>query len=281
METLQGLVSKAALFHQLHEPGKFLVLPNAWDRISASLVEQAGFPAIATASASMAFSEGYADGEQLPFERVLQRISDITAHTSLPVTVDLESGYADNPESLANNIEKLLDLGIAGINLEDTDRRSNTLYSTESQTARINKIRMVADNKGIPLFINARTDLVFRERYLTANALFEELFNKAKAYTAAGANGFFPIGLTDINVIRRLAKAIKVPLNILAFPGVPPLHELQSAGVRRVSTGPGLMKVAIHALQQALVHVKSDEGFDTISNIDVNLHALFSRMNKT
>lgn len=272
--------TKAVHFHSLHAPGKMLILPNAYDMLSAALVEMAGFPAIATASASIALTEGYADGEQLPFDRVLSRVNSIVQQTTLPVTVDFESGYSDNLELLAQNVGKLLDLGIAGINLEDTDRRSNAMYSLPAQAARIQTIRKVANEKGIPLFINARTDVIVRQPSLSKKELLEELIRRQEVYAEAGANGFFPIRLTGLELITQLIQAISLPLNILAMKGVPALAELESAGVRRVSTGPGLLKVCISALQETLSQIRSGNGFNRITQNEINLTSIQKVMSK-
>ncbi len=125
---------KTSLFHSLHHTGKLLMLPNIWDPLGALLLESLGFPAIATASASISYSNGFADGEHLSFEEMLSAIRKIVNSVGLPVTADIESGYADNDELLTAHVLKLLESGIAGINIEDTNKKSNTLLSITEQS---------------------------------------------------------------------------------------------------------------------------------------------------
>src|ERR1700733_10152682 len=147
---------KAERFHELHHSDKMLVLPNIWDPLGALLMESLEYPAIATASASVAFSNGYNDGENIPFDDLLLLLKRIVNSVSLPVTADIESGYADNDVQLKENIKLLIGSGIAGINIEDTDKKTNGLRSVETQCNKIRLIRKIADKMDIPLFINAR-----------------------------------------------------------------------------------------------------------------------------
>ena len=147
---------KAEKFHELHHSGKMLILPNIWDALGALLLESLGYPAIATASASIAFSNGYNDGENIPFNDLLTLLKKITTSVDLPVSADIEKGYADNDIQLEENIKLLIDAGIVGINIEDTNNKTNSLQAIEYQCNKIRLIKDVAGKMGIPLFINAR-----------------------------------------------------------------------------------------------------------------------------
>lgn len=157
---------KAEVFRELHHGGKMLVLPNIWDPLGALLMENLEYPAIATASASIAYSNGYNDGENIPFADLLTLLKRITGSVDIPVTADIESGYAENDSQLRENIKSLIDTGIVGINIEDTGRENNNLYPLEIQCDRIKLIREVSGEMGIPLFINARTDVIYTAKAL-------------------------------------------------------------------------------------------------------------------
>lgn len=269
MSAILNQEEKAILFRSLHQPESFLLLPNVWDPLGAALVEEMGFPAIATASAAIAFTSGYPDGEQLPFRDLLSIVKKIVSNTSLPVTVDMESGYASAPEELEANARELISLGIVGINLEDYDYASGRIYSIDEQTDRIARIRQVAAQSGIPVFINARTDVFLKDREMSPDEKPKELIKRGRAYIDAGADGFFPIGLVNPEQIAVAVSEVPAPVNILAFPGVPDLKTLKQLGVRRVSLGPGLLKMAVHSMKQVLSRLIKGEGLDEISGNEI------------
>src|ERR1051326_5905909 len=158
---------KAQLFHRLHHTGKMLVLPNIWDPLGAILLESLNYPAAATASASIAYANGYNDGEKIPFNELLALLKKIANSVSIPVTADVESGYADDNVQLQENIKLLIYAGIIGINIEDSDKKANTLFPIQIQCERIRLIRKVSDATGVRLFINARTDVYLRGDFST------------------------------------------------------------------------------------------------------------------
>src|SRR6476620_7656821 len=189
---------KAALFHQLHHSGELLILPNIWDPLGALLLESLQYKAVATASASIGYSNGYYDGEKIPFAKVLTICKNIVNSVKLPVTADIESGYADNDKQLYENITKLLEAGIVGINIEDTDARTHTLNAVDVQCRKISLIRKLADEKGIPLFINARTDVyIHTGLFATSEETLNETIKRGAAYKEAGADGFYPIVMSN------------------------------------------------------------------------------------
>src|SRR5580704_2072459 len=182
-------VEKVKRFAELHVAGTPLVLYNAWDAGSAKAILDAGAKAIATSSWSVAAAQGYGDGEAVPIELAEQIVGRIAATVEIPVTVDFEGGYSEDDGELAANISRLLDLGVIGINFEDRIVKGSGLYSVDRQARRIAAIREAARQKGVDLFINARTD-VFFEHGVDAAAVAEAL-DRGRAYAAAGASGFF------------------------------------------------------------------------------------------
>ena len=261
---------KAERFRELHHNGKLLILPNIWDPLGALLMENLEYPAIATASASIAYTNGYNDGENIPFTELLTLLKKITKSVNLPVTADIESGYAENDSQLRENIKLLLNTGIVGINIEDADHKINGLQSVETQSNKIRLIRKVSDEMDIHLFINARSDVYVRGKsFVTAEAKFGEIIKRGMAYKEAGADCFFPITLTQEEYIKELIAQLKLPLNILAIPGIPDLKTLNKLGVARVSMGPGFLKTAIRAMKELALQLKEYEGLSSITENEI------------
>jgi 2-methylisocitrate lyase-like PEP mutase family enzyme len=238
-------LKKAKQFAALHVKGTPVVLYNAWDAGSAKVVLNAGAKAIATSSWAVAAAQGYEDGEELPLPLAEQIVGQIAASVDIPVTVDFEGGYSDDDRKAASNISKLLDLGIIGINFEDRVVKGKGLYAIDRQAKRIAAIRHAAEQKGIPLFINARTDV-----FLGNSADVNEALEREKAYAAAGASGFFIPGLTDAGQIRRIAEEASLPVNVMVMEGVPSNDRLAKLGVARVSYGAIPYIEAMEALQK-------------------------------
>ena len=236
---------KAKQFAALHVKGTPVILYNAWDAGSAKTIVDAGATAIATSSWSVASAQGYEDGEDLPLPLAEQIVERIAAAVDVPVTVDFEGGYSDDDRKLASNISKLLDLGIIGINFEDRVVKGRGLYDIDRQAKRIAAIRHAAERKGVPLFINARTDV-----FLGNSGDVDEALERAKAYASAGASGFFIPGLTEADHIRRIAEEATLPVNVMVMEGVPSNDKLAKLGVARVSYGPIPYIEAMEALQK-------------------------------
>jgi 2-methylisocitrate lyase-like PEP mutase family enzyme len=281
MKTRPTQKEKALKLYALHHSGKLLILPNIWDTLGALLLESLQFPAIATASASIAFSNGYNDGEKLPFSEVLIRLKQIANSVDVPVTADIESAYATTDAQLRENMELLLDTGIAGINIEDTNTSSHTLYGLEEQCNRIRIVKAVAKERDVPLFINARTDvLIHGELFSTEEAKFEEIVRRGQAYKEAGAGCFYPILMKKEEDLKRLIKAIEFPVNVLTFPGISPLRTLEEMGVARVSLGPNYLKLALKALKDMAMKLKQYDGLDEIINNDITSDYVKGLVNK-
>ncbi|MDQ0318753.1 2-methylisocitrate lyase-like PEP mutase family enzyme [Pararhizobium capsulatum DSM 1112] len=239
-------IEKTKAFHALHRKGNPLVLYNVWDAGTAGAVAAAGAKALATGSWSVAAANGYGDGEALPLEVLVVVARSIVASIDLPVSIDFEGAYSEDPSQAAANAALLMDLGAVGINFEDQVVGGEGLYSIESQTARIRAIRAAAEDRGLPFFINARTDLFLKESDGSKHAaLLDQAIERAHAFAEAGASGFFAPWLADTALISQLCAASPLPVNIMMKPGAPTVSELAACGVARVSYGPGPYRAMI------------------------------------
>jgi 2-methylisocitrate lyase-like PEP mutase family enzyme len=230
-------VSKAQRLAELHAQSTPLVLYNVWDAGSAKAVAAAGAPAIATSSWEVAKAQGYEDGQDIPLELAEPILARIAASVDVPVSADFEGGYTEDDAQLAENISRLLDSGIVGINFEDQIVNGPDLYPIDRQAQRIAAIRQAADKKGVPLFINARTDL-FLGRGNDPEATVGAAIDRAKAYADAGASSFFIPGLQEEHLIARICEGVSLPVNVMVMDGVPSNDRLAEIGVRRISYGP-------------------------------------------
>jgi len=243
---------KADQFRAFHIPGKPLVLFNIWDAGSAKTVAAGGAKAIGTGSWSVASANGFADGERIPLALAIDNLRRIVGVTDLPVTVDLESGYGDASEAVAETIALAIDAGAVGCNLEDSFPANGKLRETVDQADRIRRARQTADAANIHFFINARTDICFqRPPYQHDDAMVVDAIERARAYAEAGADGLFAPGLADITMIARLAEASPLPLNIMVVDASPPARVLAEHGVARVSHGPRPYLMAMKALEES------------------------------
>jgi 2-methylisocitrate lyase-like PEP mutase family enzyme len=236
-----GSTEAASLFRRLHEGPALLVLPNAWDAASARLLQELGAAAIATSSAAVAWSHGYADGDRLPVPLLLASLKAMARVISVPLTADIEGGYSDDPRAVGETVKAVIDAGAVGINLEDGKGSPDLLC------AKIEAARAAADNRRVALFINARTD-IYLHRLAEGEAALTEALARARRYRDAGADGIFVPWPTDEAVISALVAGIEGPLNVMARAGVPSAERLQALGVRRLSSAIGLFRAAFSAL---------------------------------
>jgi len=243
---------KAEAFNALHIKGEPVILFNIWDAGSAKAVADAGAKAIATGSHSVAAANGFDDGEQLPLDFAIANIERIVKAVDVPVTLDFEGGYAADVNTLKTNIKRVFDAGAVGINFEDQVVGGEGLYSIEAQSERIAAIREVADEVGVRLFINARTD-VFLKTYPAEHTgeQLEQVVERTNAYAAAGASGLFAPGLRDADLIRELCERSPLPVNIMVLPDTPSNAEMAELGVARISYGPGPYRQMIASLKSA------------------------------
>jgi len=245
-------LQKAEQFRGLHVRGKPLILFNIWDAGSAKAVATGGAKAIATSSWSVANANGFGDGENIPFALATDNLRRIVGATDLPVTFDLESGYADAPEAVGDAIALAINAGAVGCNLEDSLPANGKLRETLAQVDRIRCARQRADATNIPFFINARTDVFFQRTVEQHNgAMVVEAIKRARAYEDAGADGLFAAGLADISLIAHLAQASPLPLNVMVGDATSSVRALAEHGVARVSHGPRPYLMAMKALEEA------------------------------
>lgn len=256
---------KEKQFHQLHHNGQPLVLPNIWNPLGAKLLEDIGYDAVATASASVAFANGYDDGQKIPFDELLFLLKKIVNSVKIPVTADIESGYATTNSDLKENIKKLTDTGIAGINFEDSLHDESNLFSKEEQSEKINLIKKTASEMGSNLFINARTDVFIKQNNFSKEQKLNEAIERGEAYKDAGADGFYPILMKEKAGIEMLIKEISLPINILMIPGIPDFSTLKEMGVARISLGPGFLKTAINSMKNVAEKLLKHEGMEEIT----------------
>jgi 2-methylisocitrate lyase-like PEP mutase family enzyme len=240
--------AKANLFRNLHRGPKILVLPNAWDVASACILENAGIAAIATTSAGVAFTLGYQDGQKISRGEMLSVVARIAAKVKIPVTADVEAGYGNRPEDAALTARAVIEAGAVGLNLEDrTDDRR--LVDLSLQLEKIAAVRETSRMMGVPLVLNARTDVYLLELG-KAESRFAETLNRLIAFREAGADCLFAPGIRDLEVISRLVRELQNPLNILCGPGSPSIPELQRIGVARVSLGSSTMRATLGLVQR-------------------------------
>lgn len=257
---------KAGQLLSLHNNGKLLILPNVWNPIGARMLQAKGYPAVATASAAIAESLGYSDGEQLKLDTMLDMVARIVRSVDIPVTADFEAGYSDNIAGLQENISRLLDTGAVGINFEDSFDDSTRLRPISEQVERIKAVREAADRKGIHLVINARADSFFAEGFASEEERIEDVVTRLNAYAQAGADCVYPVGRGDKETLQILRKRISAPINVLATAKTASLKELQELGINRVSFGPYLFRSLLAKLSEMQDEILNMGGYDIVMN---------------
>jgi len=236
---------KAEQLRKLHQGPKILVFPNAWDVASARVLEDLGYPAIATSSAAVAFCLGYPDGQIITRDEMLDMVGRIARAVRVPVTADMEAGYGTTMEDMAETAKATVHAGAVGLNLEDvTGEHEDSQVELSLQVEKIRTIREVSASLGVSLVINARTDIYLMPIGPEATR-FDRTVERLRAYRQAGADCLFVPGLVDRNTIEKLVKAVAAPVNILVTQGCPPLRELEKMGVARVSVGSGVMRATL------------------------------------
>ena len=267
-----GAGSRTIAFRRLHAEATPLLLPNAWDAGSARMIEACGAAAIATTSAGLAWSRGYADGNILPSRVLAAAVGEIARVLSVPLTVDMEGGYSADPRAVGETVSAVIGGGAVGINLEDGGASPDLLC------AKITAAKAAALHAGVDLFVNARTDVYLR-RLVPPERAVAETIERARRYRAAGCDGVFVPALTDPDAIGSIAVAIGLPLNVMVVPRLPPVAQLRTLGVRRVSAGAALAQaaygIARRAATQFLTEGVYDAMFETTADY-TELNALFS-----
>lgn len=236
----------ARAFHALHRTDGGFLLPNAWDATSARLFETAGFEAIGTTSAGIAYARGRRDGQRLTRAEMLRELEVIIAAVRVPVTADVEAGYGDAPEGVARTVRDVIGIGAVGANIEDgTGRAGAPLYPKAEQERRLAAARGAADATGVPFVLNARVDTFLTASPSDAEERYADTVRRGRAYLNVGADVVFVPGVTNAAMIRALASDLGGPLNVMAVPGAPSVPELLKLGVARVSIGQGAMLAAM------------------------------------
>ena len=251
-----------------------MLLSNAWDVATARIVEETGFGAIATTSAGVAFSLGYADGQRISREEMLARVARIARAVGVPVTADVEAGYGNRPEDAARTAREVIEAGAVGMNLEDgTGDKARPLVELGLQIEKIRAVREAALKTEVLLVLNARAD-VYLDQVGAPDKRYELTVARALAFRDAGADCVFVPGLKDKETIGRLVRELKCPVNILAGPGSLPITELEGLGVARVSLGSGPMRAALGLMRRIAEELKTKGTYSAMegapSHADIN-----------
>ncbi|HSL34698.1 MAG TPA: isocitrate lyase/phosphoenolpyruvate mutase family protein [Candidatus Limnocylindrales bacterium] len=249
---------RAEVFRGLHRPGDPLRLANAWDAGSARLIEGCGAAALATTSAGLAWANGYPDGDLLPTAILVRAVEAIVRVTVVPLSVDAEGGYSDDPAAVGQTVGALIDAGAVGINIEDGSGSPDLLCD------KISAARTAAAAAGVPLFVNARTDVYLR-RLVDPGRAVDETLARAERYRAAGADGLFVPAVVAPDAIRAIVAGTDLPLNVLVYPGLPPVAELAALGVARVSAGSGIAQAALGLARDAATQFLAEGRYDAIA----------------
>lgn len=249
------------MFDSLHNASSPLLLANVWDVPSAKVAEKAGFSAMGTSSAAVAHMLGYEDGENIPFEELYYIVERIAKSTNLPLSVDLEAGYSPTPEGIVANIARLAELGVVGVNLEDSLFKGvRALRPVKDFANTLQQITTLLAEQNISMFLNVRTDA-----FLVENpAPLEETLPRIKAYEQAGANGVFVPKVTATEDIRQIVASTNLPVNVLSMPDLPDFATLHQLGVKRISMGNFVHASQQENLAQTLATILDDQNFSSI-----------------
>ncbi len=261
----------ATAFHALHAGPDVLILPNAFDAGSARLIETLGAKAIATTSAGVAWTHGYADGHYLTVDALVATVREIARVVKLPITTDVEGGYADDPAAAGEVVARVIDAGAVGINIEDG------VDAPELLCRKIEAAQSVAERAGVKLFVNARCDVYLR-KLAEGEAALAETLRRGKLYLAAGADGLFVPFAADATVMSAVIAEVPLPFNAITRKGLPSLAELKTLGVRRLSAGTGISRAAFEATRAAAAQFLADGDSDTLvarGGAPSDLNALF------
>jgi 2-methylisocitrate lyase-like PEP mutase family enzyme len=256
----------ARQFLALHDGRKILLLPNAWDVASARIFEEAGFPAVATSSAGVAFALGYPDGQKISRTEMLTVVHRIVEALSIPVTADTEAGYGTKPEEIAETAREVIAAGAVGMNLEDAIHdRPDSLADVSLQKEKIRAAVEASARAGVPLVLNARTD-VFLASIGAPETRPARTIERLNAYRDAGAQCLFAPGVKDKETIAQLVKSVRGPLNILGTAGTPPVADLEKLGGARVSVGSGPMRATLGLIARIARQLREEGSFSLMTD---------------
>jgi 2-methylisocitrate lyase-like PEP mutase family enzyme len=232
---------RAETFRRLHDRGRLVVLPNAWDGASAMLFQSLGAEALATSSAALCWAAGYPDGGDFPRDELMRSIATIARVARVPLSVDVEAGYSDDPRRVAELVAAVAAAGGVGINLEDGTGAPDLL------AAKIDAVKSAVPD----VFVNARVD-VYLKRLVPSERALDEALARVERYTKAGCDGVFVPALAAPDGIRAVVAATPLPVNLLVVPGLAPVAELRALGVRRLSAGSGAAQAALGAARRGV-----------------------------
>jgi 2-methylisocitrate lyase-like PEP mutase family enzyme len=257
------LAAKAEAFRALHRGPPLLLMANAWDAVTARIFEAEGFAAVATTSGGVSWALGYPDGEAAPWGEVVEQTARIARAVAAPVTADIEAGFGATPDDVGRSIADIIRAGAVGVNLEDGLHGPTPMRTLEDAVARIRAAREAARAAGVPIVINARTDLYLKQIGDEASR-FDEAVARGRAYLAAGADCFYPITLRDPATIGRLVQTLRAPININVRAGWPSVAELEALGVARITTATAITLMALATTRQVARDIKATGRFDAI-----------------
>lgn len=248
-------------FKNLHQQVSPLLICNVWDVTSAKIAEQLNFKAIGTSSAAIAAMLGYRDGEEMDFSELEYIVKRIKNNTSIPLSVDLESGYGDNPSEIMSNIKRLISLGVVGINLEDSIiGKKRTLLPAGQFSKIISEIKNQCTKENINIFLNVRTDSFL----LNQASPLSETKKRSKCYENAGADGIFIPGITQENDIKNVVQDTHLPINVMCMPDLPDFEVLTSLGVKRISMGNFLFDYMYNGVEMTINTILKQKSFTPI-----------------
>ncbi len=262
---MRDQVRQAKIFAGLHTSGDPLLLPNAWDVASAVTIAGAGAKAVATTSAGVAWSLGVPDGADLGAERAAAVVERIAAAVPVPVSADIEAGYGHEPEAVAATMTAVVRAGAVGVNIEDRSGRAGAaLFDPAEQAERLRAARAAADRLGVPVWINARTD-VFLAGSGSVRERVRETLRRAAVYAEAGADSLFMPGLIDLDAVAELA-AGPLPIAVMAWAGAPSVREFAAAGAVRVSLGAAIAQAAYAVAARATAELLGKGTYDSTAD---------------
>jgi 2-methylisocitrate lyase-like PEP mutase family enzyme len=256
------MIGKNMKFNALHHQDAPLIICNVWDVASSKIAEKLNFKVIGTSSAAIASSRGYDDGEEMSFEELCYVVKRILANTALPLTVDVEAGYSKTPAQVYKNIIQLAELGVVGINIEDSivEDGVRSLVDKEVFTSLVNGINKALEARGLELFINVRTDTFL----LGIDNVLQESLERIKRYNQAGANGIFIPCITEEDDISTMVKSTHLPVNVMCMPKLPNFHRLKALGVKRISMGNFIFDHMMANVDSLLSEIIEQQTFESI-----------------
>jgi 2-methylisocitrate lyase-like PEP mutase family enzyme len=240
---------KAGHFRSLHHGTGVLLVANAWDVITARVLEDCGFPAVGTTSFGIARAHGFRDGENAALDVTLAMVRRMAAALTVPLTVDMEGGYGDSPRAVEEHAVRFIEAGAVGFNVEDgRSDPAAPLGDPERHAETVAALREASRRTGVPVFVNARTDVLWLG-IGRGDAALDHALRRAEIYVAAGADGIFIPGLSAADQIAQAVRGVPRPLNVLASPAAPAVPALAALGVKRLSLGSGPVRACLGVLR--------------------------------